>query len=97
MDIGVVRVVHCPPDKDELLVMANDILSHREDTEYAARSICRNTDAKYHYIITCEKFLDAPKERDVILQQIGEAFRRGYGGEPRKDTPYVLTRVLANQ
>lgn len=92
-----IRIVRCAAGENVFQTIINDVYSHREDTKYAARFIGPNPEAKSHYVVRCETFLDTSKEKEVIRRHIGEALRRAYGGELQTDTPYVLTRVPTDE
>lgn len=92
-----VRVVRCSPGENLLQTIINDVCSHREDAEYAARFTGANPETKNHYVVRCETFSDTSKERGTVIRHIGEALRRAYGSAPQTDTPYVLSKVPINE
>jgi hypothetical protein len=46
-----IRIVRCPNGENILQAIINDVYSHREDTEYAARFIGPNLESKNHHVV----------------------------------------------
>jgi hypothetical protein len=92
-----IRVVRCQAGEGLYQKVVDDVYSHRDDTEYEARFIGAKPEPNNHYVVRCKTFLDVPKDRHTILQQVMTAVRLAYGGNPPIDTPYVFLKVPVNE